>query len=121
MRMVVFVNSVHRRLDDFFGISTRASSVRTEVIAGVYTFLSLSYIFVIHPVILGSVGFEVHAVLRTMVVVSVLVTVMSGLWSRLPFVFAPGLEMSLYVAFVAIQVRHLSVPQSLAVVLVTGV
>jgi adenine/guanine/hypoxanthine permease len=113
-------NSVHTMLDHFFRITARKSSVRTEILSGVSTFLSLSYIFVIHPVILGAVGFNLRSVLIATVIVSALSTITSGLWSGLPFVFAPGLEMSVYIAFVAIPVKHLSINQVLGVGILTG-
>src|SRR6266478_2118048 len=114
------MSSMKSNLDNFFLITARNSSIRTELLAGSYTFLSLSYIFVIHPVILRGAGFEVHSVLAATVFVSVIATFASGLWTGLPFVFAPGLEMSLYLAFVAILMHHLSVRQTLGIAFVTG-
>lgn len=114
-------NRGHTTLDRFFAITEKQSSVKVEIIGGVSTFLSLSYIFAIHPVILGAVGFDRRVVLIATVVVSALSTVAAGFWSRLPFVFAPGLEMSIFVAFVAVPVRHLPVAQVLGIGAVTAV
>lgn len=113
-------NAVHTVLDGFFQITARKSSVRVEILSGISTFLSLSYIFVIHPVILGAVGFNLRSVLIATVLVSALSTIVSGLWSGLPFVFAPGLEMSIYITFVAIPVQRLSIHQILGIGILTG-
>ncbi len=52
------------RLDHFFQLTARGTSVRTEVLAGVTTFLTMAYIVVVNPAILGQAGMPVAAVAR---------------------------------------------------------
>jgi len=112
--------SLRKSLDLYFHVSERSSTFRTEVAAGVSTFLSLSYIFVIHPFILARIGLEEHTTLVLTVVVSTAATLACGLWVRLPFVFAPGLEMSLYIALVVVPLLKLTTEEAFSLVIVSG-
>ncbi|MGP9822065.1 solute carrier family 23 protein [Salinarimonas sp. NSM] len=78
------------------GERTRAS---TEVLAGLSTFVTLSYIFVVNPSILASAGFDFTAVFFATVIASAAATLLMGAWARLPFALAPGMEMNGLVAF----------------------
>lgn len=89
-------------LDEFFGVTRLGSSWRTELLAGVSTFLSLSYIFVVNPAILSAAGISSSAVFFATIFGSVITTLLMGLWARLPFAVAPGLEMNAYVAYVVV-------------------
>ncbi len=112
---------LHRSFAHVFHLDSRGTTVRRELTTGITTFLSMSYIFVIHPAILATVGFGARPVLVATILVSTLSTCFSGIWSDLPFVFSPGLEMSIYVAFVAVPVLHISVPQALIAVMTVGI
>lgn len=86
----------------WFEIQKRGSAVRTELLAGISTFLSLSYIFVVNPAILAAGGMDRSMVFFATIVGSVVTTLLMGLWANLPFAVAPGLEMNAYVAFIVI-------------------
>lgn len=90
------------KINTFFEISKRGSNFKTEIFAGVSTFLSLSYIFVVNPAILSVMGLSASAIFFATIVGSVIATLLMGLWARLPFVLAPGLEMNAYVAYVVV-------------------
>lgn len=89
-------------LNRWFSIQERGSTIRTEIFAGVSTFLALSYIFVVNPAILSEGGMDKSMVFFATIVGSVVTTLLMGLWARLPFVLAPGLEMNAYVAYIVI-------------------
>lgn len=93
---------MNNKLDNFFGITKFGSIIRTEMFAGVSTFLALSYIFVVNPAILSSAGINKSAVFFATVVGSVVATLAMGLWANKPFAVAPGLEMNAYVAYVVV-------------------
>jgi adenine/guanine/hypoxanthine permease len=80
--------------DRYFELSLRGTSIRTEILAGISTYLSLAYIFIVNPAILSQAGMDVSAVLFATVVASSLSTLAMGVWARLPFALAPGLEMN---------------------------
>ena len=104
------------RLDTYFSISDRGSSVPIEILAGFSTFLTLAYIVVVNPAILAEGGLDKSAVFFATVVVSSLAMIGMGLWARLPFALAPGLEMDSYVAFFVIGVLSFSPEQALGIV-----
>ncbi len=108
-------------LDRYFGITKLGSSIRVELLAGLSTFLSLSYIFIVNPAILAEAGIDKSFALFATIVASALATLAMGLWARLPFVLAPGLEMNAYVAFVAVQGLGLTWQQGLGMVFWSGV
>jgi AGZA family xanthine/uracil permease-like MFS transporter len=108
-------------LDRFFCVTSRGSSFRTELLAGISTYLSLAYILIVNPAILSKGGFDSSSVLFATAVASGLSCILMGLWARLPFALAPGLEMNGFVAFSAIGLMGLSVEQSLGAVFWSGV
>ena len=91
-----------QKIDNYFGITKMGSSFGVEIFAGVSTFLSLSYIFVVNPAILGEAGINTSVAFFATIFGSVVATLMMGLWARLPFALAPGLEMNAYIAFVVV-------------------
>ena len=105
----------------YFSIQKYNTSIRTEIFAGISTYLSLAYIFVVNPAILNKAGLDLSAVLFATAVASGITTIVMGLWARLPFVVAPGLEMNGFFAFVAVGVIHLTWQQALGAVFWSGV
>ena len=76
---------------------TTTTTPKTEVIAGVTTFLTMAYIVVVQPAILSTdfsgrpTGLDFNAVLLATCVVSGLATIAMGLWARYPIALAPGM------------------------------
>ena len=89
-------------LKDYFDFDYLGTNLGSELLAGVSVFLSISYIFIVNPSILGGAGFDTSAVCFATVVTSAAATFFMGVWGRLPFVLAPGLEMNAFVAYVLI-------------------
>lgn len=104
-----------------FDIKERKSSFLKEILAGISSFLSLSYIFIVNPSILGEAGMNPDTVLFATIVASGFATIIMGLYARLPFVLAPGLEMNAYVAFVAVAGFGLSWQEGLGAVFWSGI
>lgn len=107
--------------DRYFGLTARGSSLTTELLGGVSTFLALSYIVVVNPAILAEGGIPQQAAFFATVVVAGLATLAMGLWARLPFAVAPGMEMNALVAFSVIAVLGFSWQQALGLVFWSGV
>lgn len=109
------------KIDNFFGITKLGSSFRIEFLAGLSTFLALSYIFVVNPAILSAMGISTSAVFFATILGSVVTTLFMGLWARLPFAVAPGLEMNAYVAYVVVAVLGFTWQGALGAVFWSGV
>ena len=105
----------------YFELEKFGTSIPTEIIAGISTYLSLAYIFVVSPSILSKSGMEPSSILFATAVAGSLATLVMGLWTNLPFAVAPGLTMSSYFAFVVCKKMHLSWEQGLATVCVSGI
>jgi AGZA family xanthine/uracil permease-like MFS transporter len=78
-------------LDRRFGISERKSSVRTEVIAGITTFMTMAYIIFVNPAILSETGMDFGAVMTATCLASAIGTLIMGLYANYPFALAPGM------------------------------
>ena len=113
-------------LDRFFGISERGSSVRTEVIAGATTFMTMAYILFVNPVILGKVAdsagqrLPFAAVLTSTALVAAVATIAMGLFANLPLALAAGMGLNSVVAFQLVATMHLTWPQAMGVVVAEG-
>ncbi len=104
------------RLDQFFEIRAKGSTVRRELLGGLSTFFALSYIFIVNPAILEHAGIDKSVTLFATIIASALATLAMGLWARLPFVVSTGMEMNGYVAFFVVGVLGLSWQQALGTV-----
>lgn len=96
------MNTLTQKLENYFGFKKLGSTWKIEILAGLSTFLSLSYIFVVNPSILAEAGISKSVVFFATVIVSSLATIIMGLWANKPFALAPGLEMNAYIAFIVV-------------------
>ena len=88
-----------KTLENYFEFNKHNAMWKTEILAGLSTFLSLSYIFVVNPSILSEGGINKSAALFATVIVSSMATIIMGWWAKKPFALAPGLEMNSYVVY----------------------
>jgi AGZA family xanthine/uracil permease-like MFS transporter len=105
----------------YFRVDALGSSYPRELLAGISTYLSLSYIFIVNPAILSQAGMDVSAVLFATALASGITTIAMGLWANLPFAVAPGLEMNGFFALAAVGAWHLTPAQALGATFVAGV
>ena len=106
---------------DIFAIRERGSTVRTEVLGGFVTFLTMAYIVFVNPAILGAAGMPVAAVTVATALGAALFTAIMGLATNLPFALASGLGLNAVVAFDLILGRQLPWPVAMACVVIEGV
>jgi AGZA family xanthine/uracil permease-like MFS transporter len=112
--------SVHLQ-GDYFQLRARDTTVAREIVAGISTYLSLAYIFIVNPSILSSAHMNGSAVLFATAIASGLATIAMGVWAKLPFAVAPGLEMSGFFTFVVVGTLGLSWEDALGTVFWSGV
>ena len=114
-------------IDGFFHISERGSTVRTEVIAGFATWLTMAYILFVNPAILGAVkdhqgvGLAFPQVLTVTALVAGVMTLLMGLYGKYPFALAAGLGLNAFVAFTLVAADGLTWPQAMGVIVIEGV
>lgn len=108
-------------LDRFFHISERGSSFRCEILAGLTTFSTLSYILVVNPMIMSASGMDYGALITATAVVGALFTVMMGLWTNYPLAMAPGMGVNALLAYQVCQGMHVPWQGALGLVFYSGV
>ncbi|MBA2777585.1 NCS2 family permease [Billgrantia kenyensis] len=108
-------------LDSYFGASRRGSSVRTEILAGIATFLASMYIIVVNPAILSDAGIPFSAALSATVLISFMSSLAMGLYARNPILVAPGMGMNALFTYTLVQGAGLSWEVALGCVFWSGV
>lgn len=87
-------------LERLFHLRARGTDVPTEVIGGLTTFVALSYIIVVQPAVLATIGMDAGAVLTATCLTSAFATLLMGLWANYPIAVAPAMGHNFYFAFV---------------------
>ena len=108
-------------LDRFFKIKESGSSVRTEVLAGLTTFLAMSYILVINPSILKDAGMDSNAVFVATCISSAFACMMMGLVANYPIALAPGMGLNAYFTYTVVKGMGISWQVALGAVFVSGI
>ncbi|MFT7266635.1 MAG: AGZA family xanthine/uracil permease-like MFS transporter [Halioglobus sp.] len=86
-------------LDNYFRLSEHGTSIRTEVIAGVTTFLSMAYITVINPAILSDAGMDFGAVFVATCIAAAVGSLVMGVWANYPIAQAPGMGQNAFFTY----------------------
>ncbi|WP_370386726.1 NCS2 family permease [Snodgrassella alvi] len=108
-------------LDRFFKINESGSSVRTEVLAGLTTFLAMSYILVVNPSILKDAGMDFGAVFVATCISSAFACMMMGLIANYPIALAPGMGLNAYFTYAVVKGMGISWQVALGAVFVSGI
>ncbi|WP_315834507.1 NCS2 family permease [Bradyrhizobium prioriisuperbiae] len=102
-------------------LDVRAPSVKTEVIAGVTTFLTMSYIIFVNPEILSTTGMDRNAVFVATCLAAALGSLIMGLVARWPIGMAPGMGLNAFFAFTVVGAMGFTWQQALGAVFISGV
>ena len=108
-------------LQRLFRLNEHGTSVRTELLAGVTTFLTMSYIVFINPAILGTTGMDPGAVFVATCLAAAIGSAVIGLAANYPVGMAPGMGLNAFFAFTVVGAAGLPWQQALAAVLISGI
>jgi len=108
-------------LDRYFGLSEHGTDVRTELVAGVTTFLTMVYIVFVNPQILGNAGMDKDAVFVATCIAAAVSTAVMGLYANYPIALAPGMGLNAFFAFTVVLSYKYTWQQALAAVFCSGV
>jgi AGZA family xanthine/uracil permease-like MFS transporter len=108
-------------LENLFKLTERQTDVRTEIIAGLTTFLTAAYIVFVNPNILANTGMDKGALITVTCVVAGLSSILMGLWANAPIMMAPGMGLNAFFAFALVLGQGVAWQQALGVVFVSGV
>ena len=107
--------------ESFFKLEEHKTNVKTEVIAGITTFMTMGYILAVNPMILGSCGMDKTSVFTATVLCSFIATLLMGLLANLPFVLSAGMGLNVYFAYTVVLQMGCSWQLALAAVFVEGI
>lgn len=108
-------------IEKFFKLKENGTTFRTEVLAGVTTFMTMAYILAVNPDILSAAGMDKNAVFTATVISAIIGTLVMGLVAKLPFALAPGMGLNAFFAFTVVKVMGYSWEFALTAVLLEGV
>lgn len=108
-------------LAKLFGFNPKETTVKTEIMAGITTFLTMAYILAVNPNILSDAGMDKGALFTTTVVISGLATIMMGLIAKLPFALAPGMGLNAFFAYTVCSILGYSWQFALTAVFIEGI
>ncbi len=108
-------------MDTFFKLKKNQTSVKTEVIAGLTTFLATMYIIVVNPSILSASGMPFSGVLTATVLVSAFSSIMMGLYANNPIVIAPGMGLNAFFTYSVVKGMGVDFTTALGAVFWSGI
>lgn len=108
-------------MKQLFKLEENGSDVKTEVIGGLTTFLTMAYILFVNPLILSEAGMDKPALITATCLAAAFGTLLVGLWANVPFAMAPGMGLNAFFTYTLVMGQGLNWQTALGVVFVSGV
>ncbi len=108
-------------LNRMFHLTENHTTVRTEVLAGITTFMTMAYILAVNPLILSTTGMDKGAVLTATALASCLGTVLMAVFANYPFALSAGMGLNAFFAFTVVMQMGYSWQMALTAVFVEGI
>lgn len=108
-------------LEKLFKLKENHTTVKTEILAGVTTFMTMAYILAVNPSVLGAAGMDQGAIFTATVLAAVIGTVCMALFANYPFALAPGMGLNAYFAYTVVIGMGYPWQAALAAVFVEGI
>lgn len=108
-------------LDKIFHLKENNTNVKTEILAGVTTFMTMAYILAVNPNILAEAGMDHGAVFTATALAAFIGTLCMAIFANYPFALAPGMGLNAYFAYTVVLQMGYSWKVALATVLVEGI
>lgn len=109
------------KIYSLLGFDPTKHSVKTEVMAGITTFLTMTYILAVNPLILSDAGMDKGALFSATVVSSVIATLVMALYARLPYALAPSMGLNAFFAYTLVLAMGYTWQQALTAVFFEGI
>ena len=104
-----------------FHLKEKGTNVRTEVLAGITTFMTMAYILAVNPGILSASGMDTGAVFTATALASAIASFCMALFANMPFVLSAGLGLNAYFAYTVCNIMGYSWQQALTAIFIEGV
>ncbi len=108
-------------LQKYFKLKEHNTTVKTEIIAGITTFMTMAYILAVNPDFLSKTGMDSNAVFSATAISSIIATLVMALWAKLPLALAPGMGLNAFFAFSVCGAMHCSWQFALTAVFLEGI
>ncbi|MGA2071194.1 MAG: NCS2 family permease [Sedimentisphaerales bacterium] len=106
---------------DYFELKARGTNFKTEVIAGITTFLTMAYIIFVNPDMLSKTGMDKNALVAVVCIVSAIATIVTGIFGKAPIAMAPGMGLNAFFTYTLVLSNKMSWETALGAVFVSGV
>lgn len=107
-------------IEKVFHLSEKHTDIKTEIVAGITTFMTMAYILAVNPSILGAAGMDSGAVFTATALAAFVATLLMACLANYPFVLAPGMGLNAYFAYTVVQNMGYSWEMALAAVFIEG-
>ncbi len=107
-------------LSEYFGLPEKGTTVKTEIVAGLTTFLTMAYIIFVNPSILSNAGMDKQALIIVTCLVSGVMTIITGLFGHAPIAMAPGMGLNAFLAYTLVLGGKITWQAALGVVFLSG-
>ena len=114
-------NSNESLAEKIFRLKEKKTNVKTEIMAGITTFMTMSYILAVNPQILGDAGMDKGAVFTATIIASIIAILIMALYANLPFALAPGLGLNAFFTYTVVMTMGKSWEFALAAVFIEGI
>lgn len=108
-------------LERIFQLKKKGTNGRTEIIAGLTTFMTMAYILAVHPGILSTTGMDKGALFTATALSACIATLIMAFWAKLPFALAPGLGLNAFFAYTVVAQMGYSWQTALTAVFLEGI
>ncbi|MDX1984809.1 MAG: NCS2 family permease [Bryobacteraceae bacterium] len=109
------------RLESYFEFAALHTDWRTEILAGITTFMTMAYIVFVNPSILGEAGMPVSAVTAATCISAAVGSILMGAWARYPIALAPGMGLNAYFTYSVVKGMGVAWQVALGAVFLSGV
>lgn len=114
-------NSNESLAEKLFKLKENKTSVKTEIMAGITTFMTMSYILAVNPQILGDAGMDKGAVFTATIIASIIAILIMGLYANLPFALSSGMGLNAFFTYTVVMTMGKSWEFALAAVFIEGI
>lgn len=114
-------NSNESLTEKIFRLKEKKTNVKTEIMAGITTFMTMSYILAVNPQILGDAGMDKGAVFTATIIASIIAILIMALYANLPFALAPGMGLNAFFTYTVVMTMGKSWEFALAAVFIEGI
>ncbi len=108
-------------MEKFFELKERGTDIKTEIMAGITTFMTMAYILAVNPIILGASGMDTGAIFTATALASAFATFCMAFLANMPFVLSAGMGLNAYFAYTVVIGMGYTWQQALAAIFVEGV